>query len=454
MNAVSIRVEWVGRTIDGRFPLIAWLGGSGNSGVFLTELTGPTATTENTGGVLPRKAAIKLIPASSGAENQLAIWASAASLSHPHLARILHFGRAETDGVGLLYVVYEVADEILSQILPDRPLTPAETRQMLGPILDALAYLHARGLVHGHVKPSNVLVVNDAIKLSTDGLVRAGRPAPELMVSDMHRAPEITTGAIADSADMWSLGVTIVEALTTQQPLVWDANSTAEAQMPASVPKPLDEIARECLRVDPSRRATVDDVRALLEGRPRTAAAHVPHLPHHPHRLVERTASPKIPLIPLIVGFIFLAAIVIGLRSCRTNAAPMHAQKAVETPSVDPDSRMPGRAPAPQIATGPISRGAVLNRIVPDVPRSASDTIRGTVIVTVRVTVNPTGVVTNADLESRGPSAYFARLATESARNWTFRPPQQYGRPVASAWLLHYAFQQDGTDVTPTETSP
>ena len=40
MNAVSIRGDWVGQVIDGRYPLLEWLGGSGTSGTFLTESDG------------------------------------------------------------------------------------------------------------------------------------------------------------------------------------------------------------------------------------------------------------------------------------------------------------------------------------------------------------------------------------------------------------------------------
>ncbi len=69
----------------------------------------------------------------------------------------------------------EYAEEDLSQILPERPLTPGEAREMLDPVLDALSYLHEKGFVHGHFKPSNIMVVDDQVKLSCDNLEVAGR---------------------------------------------------------------------------------------------------------------------------------------------------------------------------------------------------------------------------------------------------------------------------------------
>ena len=49
--------------------------------------------------------------------------------------------------MNLLYVVMEHADEVLSQVLPYRPLTATEAYQMLEPTLEALAYLHSEGFV-------------------------------------------------------------------------------------------------------------------------------------------------------------------------------------------------------------------------------------------------------------------------------------------------------------------
>ena len=236
MNAVSIRGDWVGRVIDGRFSLLEWLGGSGTSSTFVTELDGPGS----------RRAGIKLFSAPAQAEDRLSTWTATASLSHVHLVRILHFGRAEVDGIPLVYVVTELAEEVLSQIIPERPLTSEEARQMLEPVLDALSYLHANGLVHGHLKPSNILVVENEVKLSADGAIASGKPALGFNSGDVHNAPETATEPVAPAADMWSLGVTVVEALTQQLP-VWDSAGETDPVLPATLPKPFDEIARKCL---------------------------------------------------------------------------------------------------------------------------------------------------------------------------------------------------------------
>ena len=259
MKTAIIRSDWVGRIIDGKFALLQWLGGSPWSGVFLTELPQ---------GDRSQKAAIKFIPADArDAEAQISCWAMTTALSHPHLMRLFCAGRCQIDGAPLLYAVTEYSEEILSQILPERPLTPTETREMLGVVLDVLTYLHGIGFVHGHLKPSNILVVDDQLKLSSDNLHVAGKPGKHSLAMGVYDAPESAAGNIFPAADIWSLGVTLVETLTGHPP-VWDRSTHREPIVPESIPQPFAGIVRKCLRFDPAHRCTLSDVKA----QPRTCA--------------------------------------------------------------------------------------------------------------------------------------------------------------------------------------
>src|SRR5262249_54926959 len=105
-----------GQVIDG-FPLQRYLGGDENHAVFLTEYDGEE----------PRKAAIKLLKTNpESSESQLRRWRLASQLAHPNLARIYDRGAWQFEQVPLLYVVMEHADENLSQVIPERPLTVEE----------------------------------------------------------------------------------------------------------------------------------------------------------------------------------------------------------------------------------------------------------------------------------------------------------------------------------------
>src|SRR5207247_10274104 len=76
----------------------------------------------------------------------------------------------------------------------------------------------------------------------------------------------------------------------------------------------------------------------------------------------------------------------------------------------------------------------VLQEVMPEVSEKARDTIRGAVRVGVRIHLDPAGNVTGAELESPGPSRYFADLALKAARRWQFAPGKVDGQYVPSAW--------------------
>jgi serine/threonine-protein kinase len=449
MTTEAIRGDWIGRVIDGRFTLIQWLGGSELGAVFLTELPGDGS----------RKAAIKLIPADAAdAEARLAGWVAASTLSHPHLMRIFHYGRCQIGAVRLLYAVTEYADEILAQILLERPLTPAEAGEMLEPVLDALAYLHGKGFVHGRLKPSEIMAVDDQLKLSCDNLRRAGEPGKRHLSPGVHVAPEAASGLISPAADLWSLGVTLVEALT-QHPPVWERSAHREPIVPRSITQPFAGIARECLRPNPESRCTLGGVKARLEAA-RTSKT-------------ERTAQAKL-RGPVIVAMALVLLVVVAVLLLRSHPAEP-SQPAAEVQPAPAMTALPPQSPAPETqssstamtALPPASpvpetqnskaamvKGDVAERVQPDVPEKVRATIHGKVPVSIRVKVDPGGNVSNAAVDSPGPSKYFAKAALQAAQQWRFKPPQVNGQPVSSVWVLRFEFGQTATEVTPVEVTP
>ena len=462
MNATAVRGDWVGRVIDGRFTLLQWLGGSGRSGAFRTELPGDQA----------QKAVIKLIPAdAAGAEGRMAGWAAASGLSHPHLMRLFHTGRCQVDDSALLYAVSEYADEVLSEILPERALTPDEAREMLEPVLDALSYLHAKGLVHGHLKPSNILVVGDKLKLSGDSLYVAGGLRSDEIDLSIYDAPEAATGTISPAADVWSLGVTLVEALT-QRPPVWDSSTDTDPTVPKSIPQPFEEIARECLFSEPALRCALGDVKALLDPE---------QLRREPESVIDKKPPSNLGMVALITVVLILVAsfAVIVVRSHNTQpsipgadqqqgpaqqqapAATTAATQQAQQPSPAPEPQQlepaaPAQAPAAQNTTtnGAAVKGEVAQRVMPDLLPAAVRSIQGKVNVRIRVEVDASGAVSNASFDSAGPSKYFAKMALHAAQQWKFKPAQMDGRAVPSVWILHFLFTQSAVDVTPAESTP
>ena len=200
----EVWTKWQGHVIDGTFPLNRYLGGSDHSGVFLVEL----------GGREPPEVAIKLVPVTEAlGEAYLEHWDTAAGLDHPHLVRILQTGRCELDGLPFVYAVMEYSDQNLAQLLEHRAMTEDEAREMLLPVLSALSFLHNRNLVQGQLKPSNILVVGDQVKLASDTICRVSEVTGGVNMVSIYDPPEAGDGRSA-AGDIWALGVSLFEALT------------------------------------------------------------------------------------------------------------------------------------------------------------------------------------------------------------------------------------------------
>src|SRR6266849_1314170 len=255
--------QFEGQIVDDEFPLEQLLASSEHSAVFLTQY----------GDSQPQKAAIKLIHAEPAtAELLLSRWRLAAQLSHPNLLRLLDFGRCCLEDANFLYVVMEFAEEDLSQILPQRPLTPAETRDVLEPVLDVLVYLHGKGLIHGHLKPSNILATSDQLKLSSDTLASIAEPRAPIARPSPYNAPEAATSGLSTASDVWSLGMTLVEVLTQRAPVV-SPQAKSDAVVPDALPQPFLDIAHHALLHEPKRRWTTAEIAARLNPTAVAAAA-------------------------------------------------------------------------------------------------------------------------------------------------------------------------------------
>lgn len=548
--------QWVGQMVEGIFPLKQYLGGSEHSAVFLTEY----AEGER------RKAALKLVATDEGtADAQLSSWNVAAQLSHPNLLRLFRTGRCKLDGKDLLYLVMEYAEEDLADILPQRALTPEEAREMLCPVLDALEYLHGKGLVHGDLKPANILASGDQLKLSTDRISGIGESQGLTRQVGAYDAPEASSGMLTPAADVWSLGTTLVEVMTQRLP-DWQPEAQREPVVPASLPAPFQEIARQCLRLEPQRRTSIVEIAARLnsraavatasaafsvapsasasaigpsltavakqaspaktkqgssESRPPRAAARLQGAPHPPPPYKVPGTRPRF-ILPLAVGAVIFAAVltvprlvthrpegktaraVVQHQPANQPTAQNTAERAVTPrpmPKADRASGSPeteksaaatvqreaqggaqpvapnalkptserakppaAAAPSPfsasgnsagsPAASGAAAKGAVLDQVLPDVSQSALATIHGRVRVGIKVRVDSAGAVSDAELDSPGPSKYFADAALNAARKWAFTPPEADGKSLASEWSLRFVFTQDGVKVAPAQTTP
>jgi len=485
VDIASAWKQFQGQVVAGAFPLQEYLGGSDHSAVFLTYISSPE----------PAKAAIKLvIEAPEKAKLQLSRWELAANLTHPNLLRLSHSGRCRLGDTNLLYAVMEYADEDLSLILPQRALTAEEAEQMLPSVVDALAYIHSKGLVHGHIKPSNIMACGDDVKLSSDTICETGEPVTK---ADPHDAPESTTSV---AGDIWSLGTTIVEVLTQRLPQSSSRNHMA-FEIPQTIPAPFSDIAFGGLQLEPRRRWKLAEITARLrpevaakqetaKQKTRAAEQDLPKRAIPPVKQESRPVPPKLPLkqtskrsyaAPTVGIALLLIVLVAGPIVLRhrmdTRQAPVSQalQKSSETTTpvklapTEPAAELEKTAPKetasksaastitsapsftpPEKTSTPISddllESGVLHQALPVVLDKARDSVRGTVRVNIKVTVDAPGNVQQAELAAPGPSKYFANLALAAAQKFKFEPAATNDGAYRE-WILRFEFTNTGTKV-------
>jgi len=469
---------WQGLAINAIYPLRRVLHASRQSAVFLTE--GKLHNLSD--------AAIKIVRADSvAADLQLRRWRVVAALSHPHLVRIVDSGQCQFGRHQCLFVVMEHAEQTLAQVLPHRALSPDEVREMLPPTLDALAFLHRKNLVHGRLKPASLLVVNDQLKLASDAVRPAGEPAAGPTHSSLYDPPESRDGRLLPAGDIWSLGVSLVEALGRCLP--WPDENSGSVCLPPTFPKDFIETIERCLSRDPTRRPTAGSLQAQFRGAaqapgpapqppvpPPPTPAHQPSRAAAPERSRRHRSSP---VAAALGGVVLLVLAWTGWRAFHPSPSvpPVSARADVtsaQPPSVVPPvpvvsgprasgptaanpathpARTTVKAPAPSPAR-PAARPArpsqaasddspsVVHASMPTVPTSAQRTIHGRVKVAVLVIVDPAGTVVDALVQDPGPSSYFAHLARDAARKWQFAPAEQ---PDSRQWLVRFEFARDGT---------
>ncbi len=271
----------VGQIFGGRYELVRLIARGGMGEVY-----------EAQDGLLRRAVAVKVYRAEALADRSRfdAEVHTLAALNHPGLVQVFDAGEHEGDG----FVVLELIDgPTLRAILADRgTLPPGEAAEVGTAMAAALASVHEAGVVHRDVTPSNILCgANGRPRLADFGIARLLDTTRVTALATTigtaaYMAPEQVRGDdVTPAADVYSLGLVLLEALTGRPAFAGVGHEVALARLArdpdveTDVPADWQPVLRDMTTRQPEDRPTATEVAdrlARLSTRPDTVAAGAP----------------------------------------------------------------------------------------------------------------------------------------------------------------------------------
>ena len=268
--------DHVGRVLGGRYRLLAPIGTGGSAHVYQAEDS-----------TLRRRVAVKVLHAALADDESFlrrfrAEAQAAAALNHPNVMRVFDWG--EDDDGPYLVLEYLGGGSVRDLLDSGQRLSTAQAASVGAQAARALDYAHRRGLVHRDIKPANLLFDDEGRLCIADfGVARAlaeatwTEPTGSMVGTARYAAPEQAQGGSVDGkADVYALGLVLVEAVTGTVPFTADttiATLMARVDKAVDVPEELAELRDTVASMglsSPADRPDAGDVARALEAVART----------------------------------------------------------------------------------------------------------------------------------------------------------------------------------------
>ncbi|ANF30314.1 hypothetical protein A0130_00200 [Leifsonia xyli] len=247
---------------------------------------------------LGRDVAVKLF--SSGSDDDVARFRTEvgvlAGLRHHGVVSILDAGVDDSSprDPRPFLIIELVEGDTLRALLSAGPLTTRQIGEVAFEVAETLEYVHARGVIHRDVTPTNIMVVDYGTRFSrprarlTDfGIaIHATRPqeiTEETFGTAAYLSPEQVRGEIlAPASDIYSLGLVLLECFTRTVAFPGSPVESALArldrdpEMPDDVPEPWRALILSMTQTDPRRRPSAADVATAARETLRADREHEP----------------------------------------------------------------------------------------------------------------------------------------------------------------------------------
>jgi tetratricopeptide (TPR) repeat protein len=173
---------------------------------------------------------------------------SASQVSHPNLVKVIAF--LQWEGERYLVTEHVPGRNFAEAIASGRRLGFQQVHTLGRIAAQVLVQLHGRGLVHGSIRPSNIMVASGVIKVADLGLARLARAHPH---QPSYHAPE---GLLSPGDDIYALAAVIYHLLTGVHPLSQPqgAGLPLPSQLAPGVPEAMDKLLLRTLHPRPELR--------------------------------------------------------------------------------------------------------------------------------------------------------------------------------------------------------
>ncbi|MBV8513889.1 MAG: serine/threonine protein kinase [Acidobacteria bacterium] len=199
-------------------------------------------------------------------------------ISHQSIVALHDMGIEESTATPYL-VMEHIEGQPLDRILEKGSVPHPRACAWIADVASALHCAHRKGIIHGDVKPANVLITEEGrVKLTDFGMARLakhdGKDTP-LLGTPAYWCPEQILGKPQDArSDIFSLGIVLYESVTGKRPFdaeslqaicqkVMSATPLPVSQFNSSLPAGLNELIASCLEKDPGRRRSSAEDLAL-----------------------------------------------------------------------------------------------------------------------------------------------------------------------------------------------